>query len=281
MPQGIFEFHDLPGSVPPAGLRQYFYHSLSAPLDGMWDDIIHRSRLFSISYRQAIIGYGALDTNSTLIHFYIRDTFLNRSAEVLSALISARNISHAYVPTLNPSFLNAALLASDKHGTFYYFFDDHERVESHLRPLPPFDDLTLQAASSNNLNELVRFCHKLSGADRQWLTNYMSHWLAEEGIYYLRKRGRIIATMELRPSATQRPYADIGAIVDEDCRGKGVGAFLMQEGKRLSYARDLLPICSCRHDNPASRRMIEKAGYVNRHLMLKIKFSPANHQSRR
>ncbi|MFP4092097.1 MAG: GNAT family N-acetyltransferase [Cyclobacteriaceae bacterium] len=272
MPQASFQFIDQHSAKAVADLRQQYYASLSAPMDGMWDDIIHRSDLFCIMQAGENIGYGATDTNATLVHFFILDPYLNQAAAVLAELSKTKKIRQAYVPTCSPSFLNAALQLAQDTSVFYYFFDDEAQRKTHCKPATPFDTLALELARQEEISALVRFCHRLSGADSNWLGKYLGYWIDREGIYFMQKQGRIIATCELRPSESQAGYADIGAIVDEDCRNKGLGAYLMQEGKKMSYQRNLKPICSCRFDNPASRRMIEKAGYINRHLMIKVRF---------
>jgi GNAT superfamily N-acetyltransferase len=58
------------------------------------------------------------------------------------------------------------------------------------------------------------------------------------------------------------PYGDIYMEVVEPFRRRGVGAFLVQELKRLCYARGFVPGARCNPSNVASQRTLQKAGFV-------------------
>jgi RimJ/RimL family protein N-acetyltransferase len=59
-----------------------------------------------------------------------------------------------------------------------------------------------------------------------------------------------------------RPYGDIFMEVVEAYRGRGFGSHLVQELKRLAYELDSIPCARCSPDNIASRRTLQKAGFV-------------------
>ena len=59
-----------------------------------------------------------------------------------------------------------------------------------------------------------------------------------------------------------RPYGDIYMEVEEPLRRRGLGTFLVQELKRVCYERGSIPCARCNPDNIASRRTLQKAGFV-------------------
>ena len=59
-----------------------------------------------------------------------------------------------------------------------------------------------------------------------------------------------------------RPYGDIYMEVDEPFRRRGLGAFLVQELKRVAYEGGHVPAARCNPSNVASRRTLQKAGFV-------------------
>lgn len=59
-----------------------------------------------------------------------------------------------------------------------------------------------------------------------------------------------------------RPYGDIYMEVVEPYRGRGIGAFLVQELKRICYQAGSIPCARCNPDNIASRQTLQKAGLV-------------------
>ena len=59
-----------------------------------------------------------------------------------------------------------------------------------------------------------------------------------------------------------RPYGDIWMEVAEPFRLRGYGTYLVQELKRLCYEAGNIPCARCGTDNVASRRTLQKAGFV-------------------
>ena len=59
-----------------------------------------------------------------------------------------------------------------------------------------------------------------------------------------------------------RPYGDIYMEVREEFRRRGVGAFIVQELKRVCYEGGFKPGARCRPTNVASQRTLQRAGFV-------------------
>ena len=59
-----------------------------------------------------------------------------------------------------------------------------------------------------------------------------------------------------------RPYGDIYMDVSEPFRRRGLGSFLVQELKRVCYEGGHVPAARCNPANVASRRTLQKAGFV-------------------
>jgi GNAT superfamily N-acetyltransferase len=58
------------------------------------------------------------------------------------------------------------------------------------------------------------------------------------------------------------PYGDIYMEVAEPFRGRGLGAYLVQELKRVAYELGSIPGARCGLDNVPSRKTLQKAGFV-------------------
>ncbi len=59
-----------------------------------------------------------------------------------------------------------------------------------------------------------------------------------------------------------RPYGDIYMEVAEPFRRRGFGSFLVQEMKRVCYENGNVPAARCNQKNIASRKTLQKAGFV-------------------
>lgn len=58
------------------------------------------------------------------------------------------------------------------------------------------------------------------------------------------------------------PYGDVYMQVDERFRRRGLGAFIVQELKRVAYAGGYIPGARCNPLNLASQRTLQRAGFV-------------------
>jgi len=59
-----------------------------------------------------------------------------------------------------------------------------------------------------------------------------------------------------------RPYGDIYMAVAEPFRRRGLGAFLVQELKRICYANGSIPAARCNVKNGASQLTLQSAGFI-------------------
>ena len=59
-----------------------------------------------------------------------------------------------------------------------------------------------------------------------------------------------------------RPYGDIYMAVEEPFRRRGLGAFIVQELKRVAYEGGHVPAARCNPTNVASRLTLQKAGFA-------------------
>ena len=59
-----------------------------------------------------------------------------------------------------------------------------------------------------------------------------------------------------------RPYGDIWMEVAEPFRGRGFGTYLVQELKRICREGGSVPCARCNTGNVASRKTLQKAGFV-------------------
>lgn len=118
----------------------------------------------------------------------------------------------------------------------------------------------LHAWARNIVSESIVFedklttAHRVSGAllkqrenpDRDWAVEIDGTVAATGGILY----------------HYNRPYGDIYMEVGEPFRRRGIGCYLVQELKRVCYELGSIPSARCNPENIASRKTLQKAGFV-------------------
>lgn len=58
------------------------------------------------------------------------------------------------------------------------------------------------------------------------------------------------------------PYGDVYMEIEEPFRGRGLGAYLVQELKRQAYEIGSIPAARCSTGNRASRKTLQRAGFI-------------------
>lgn len=86
-----------------------------------------------------------------------------------------------------------------------------------------------------------------------------AHVVVPVGDWVIELRGETVATGGLMFHYNP-PYSDIHMEVAERWRGGGIGAYLVQELKRVSYEMGKTPAARCPATNLASRRTLQRAG---------------------
>jgi GNAT superfamily N-acetyltransferase len=88
-----------------------------------------------------------------------------------------------------------------------------------------------------------------------------SHQLEPAGDWLLEVKGAVVATGGFL-SHYNPPYGDVYMEVAEKARRQGYGSYLVQELKRICYEAGKKPAARCDPSNIASRRTLEKAGFL-------------------
>jgi GNAT superfamily N-acetyltransferase len=94
--------------------------------------------------------------------------------------------------------------------------------------------------------EESRRCFELRQGGSEWLLELEGQVVATGGILF----------------HYNHPYGDIYMGVEEAHRRRGLGAYFVQELKRIAYEIGSLPGARCNVDNIASRKTLQKAGFV-------------------
>lgn len=85
--------------------------------------------------------------------------------------------------------------------------------------------------------------------------------LDHDGKWVVKLDGNVVATGGIL-FHYNRPYGDIFMKVAESHRRRGIGSYFVQELKRVAYETGNIPAARCNKDNVASRKTLQKAGFV-------------------
>ena len=102
-----------------------------------------------------------------------------------------------------------------------------------------------------------------------------SHELDSEARWVVEAKGKVAGAGDIL-FHYNRPYGDIYMKVAEPFRERGLGSYLVQELKRICYENGNVPAARCNPKNIASRKTLQKAGFVPCGHILVGSVSPAD-----
>ncbi len=199
-----------------------------------WTDsyLLHR--------KDEVIGYAAIKglaetrDRDTVFEFYVLPPYRKLSSAVFLELIFSSGATFIECQT-NDRLLSTMMYLYGKNiQATNILFEDHFDTRLHLAN--------------------TRF-RELTATDEVF-----GHLSEPPGNYVMEQEGKVIATGGYF-THYNFPFADIYLEVQEAYRGKGVGAYLVQELKRACYLAGRVPAARCNIDNIASRHTLEKAGF--------------------
>lgn len=208
-------------------------------------DSIHSRQGWTLEYFLGAggvpVGYGSIAVDGpwkdkpTIYEFYVLPHYRSRLFDLFSLLLAASRANRIETQS-NDSLLTAML----------HTFAQDVMSESILY----HDKLTTALAPAG-----AKFRRATSADDPQIPADQLrSHGVVEVGGAVAAKGGILFHY--------NRPYGDIYMEVTEPFRRRCLGSYLVQELKRMCYEQGSIPSARCNPKNIASRKTLQKAGFV-------------------
>ena len=246
-------------------LKQQYIEQTTAPLDGMWlTGFVPMASHYGFYDGDKIIGFCCINEDGYLLQFYVSPHKQEQASLLFTTVITRKNpsigkINGAFVSTAEPHYLSLCL----DHFTKFKVNALMYQLGLSLKAAQEQDQiLQLTIVKTEQLAELVTFAEAAIGAPEQWLKGYFTNLINRQELYGYWKNGRLFATGECRGyDEHQTQYADIGVIVDDSQRGKGLGTKVLKQLIIISKARELKPICSTESTNIGAQKAISRTGF--------------------
>jgi len=198
---------------------------------------------YFLTFEGAAAGYGAIAIGGpwkgkpTAFEFYILPQFRNRTFDLFQAFLK-RSEAVAIETQSNDPLLTPML----------HVFGRDVIVESIL-----FADGMTTSLPGNGAIVRRSTAEDVLAISENHLDDG-AKWVAE-------LEGNVVGTAGIL-FHYNRPYGDIFMKVAESHRRRGIGSYLVQELKRIAYETGNIPAARCNRENLASRKTLQKAGFV-------------------
>ena len=173
----------------------------------------------------------------TIFEFYVAPSHRAHGFDLFEALLAASGARHMEIQS------NDTLLAVMFHT--YARDMESEKIVFHdqLTTALPSPEAKLRCTMPET--DIKRSIEERQGGP-EWVLEVNGHPAGKGGILF----------------HYNRPYGDIYMEVNEPFRRRGLGSYLVQELKRAAYDLGAIPCARCNPTNIASRRTLQKSGFV-------------------
>lgn len=197
----------------------------------------------ALEINRDLVGYGSVAIGGpwanahALYEFYVLPDWRQRAFDLFAALRA--DCAASAIETQTNAPILPVLLHTFAHNIRADAILFEDRFETHLAP----DGAEFRAAEPGDVELLLA----LSLDDTAgWVATLNGVIAGAGGVLY----------------HYNRPYGDIYMKIAEGYRGRGLGAYLVQELKRVCREGGSVPAARCNVGNVASRRTLQKAGFV-------------------
>ena len=226
------------------GLRDIYRHEMSCQI--IHDSIHSRpgwSHEYLLTDGGTILGYGSIAVNGpwhekpTVYEFFVLPQHRSRLFELFEALLDSSQA------TMIETQSNDALLTVMLHTFACNVSSESILFHDKLTTSYPAGEAVFRRSTADDAAQI-----------RQQQLDPEAQWLVSVG-------GVIAAAGDIL-FHYNRPYGDIYMKVAEPFRRRGLGAYLVQELKRVCYEGGSIPAARCNPENLASRKTLQKAGFI-------------------
>lgn len=229
--------------------------------------LVQEGICYNINLDEVRAGYVVMTKDRILVEFHLQDKYIPYCPEIIEKTISGLKIKKIYCQSFDSLLLSSCMLQSLDYKLIGHLFRD-------IIEVPSYTNKQLQVKWATEED----YCFLLEQKDGLYET-------PEELRTFIRRRSVLMFYDPLNQLTgcgylikihESFDYYDIGMWVNPDFRKQGIATAIISWLKEWCLRNDYLPICGCDIRNVASRKTLEKNGFVSQYKL--IEFTVPDHQ---
>ncbi|URZ07646.1 GNAT family N-acetyltransferase [Clostridium felsineum] len=245
-------------------LKNKYIEGLETPIDGFWQNVeVANSKCYEILYDGIAAGHFCVNSRKMLVQFYVSKEYYVRGEEIFKYIIKSEIVEKAAVSTKEPKFMALCLDYQKNIAVDSYIFTDNEKIRYELNS---FSKLSFRLAQKQDIDEIKSKCATA-------FEGYYDDLIDNNQLFVLYDNDNLLGIGEFRIIKTHgEKYGDIGMHVVEKYREKGMGTYIIVKLKEHCYIKNLIPMACCDVKNSASKKTLEKSGFIADHRIIVCEF---------
>ena len=252
-----------------SSLREAYLNSLPEFQEYYLEMLVEQADCFQLFAQNSLAGYVVVSNTiqpsaTTLVEYYLLDTFIPESNRLLKALIDKLQIKNIFCKSFDAPLLGSCLELQFPQQPIGLLFRDRLSAPAlHLD-----ERYSTRLANLDDYNYLVQQEGELFDSPEQ-----LKHHLGQHWVTIFEQNNKLVGCgyhIHIHP---QYSYTDLGMWTHPDFRNQGVASYIVSHLIARCLAENRSPICGCAIDNLASQRTLEKNGFISKHKLLEFEIN--------
>lgn len=238
--------------------RINYLSSLAEPQELYIEQMIKLGTVWRISD----LGY-AITFEDRLIEIHLPSITENQLIEVFQQLKQSSGIDSILYKSFDRQLAQLANLQNVTNQTVGYLFRKFSSI-----------DLSATHPTLVFRPSIVKDLDQIKAINDDFFEDFLEiqAYHQDSGLFSLTtETGNLVGCGITTKVISDRLDVDLGMLVAQDHRSKGIGAYIINQLATLCISRGERPICGCSSDNRASFLALNKAGFTSEHQNLLVK----------
>lgn len=246
----------------PVDLRMSYLNGLSESQEFMLESLVQSGRYFLFGPKTAPFGYAATK-GKTIVEFFVRDFMLGETSSLMKELLSISGTNQVLCKSFDSVMVGAAAFQPCEVKTAGLLFRKRLYVQQAWDP-----HIRLQLGTEGDIPSILQMHdHFFSGPEE------ILSYLKEDGLFlYKNETEELVGIGIMKRIITWKNDFDIGMVVSPRYRRRGLGSAIVAHLREHCISKGYHPVCGCSADNEASKRSLEKAGFVCDYRLLEFSY---------
>lgn len=217
-------------------------------------------QFYKILIDESLIGYCIITIDNILIEFYTREENIVRNTEIFKYIMNDLIISSIYCKSFDTFLYNCCKNESYQSkviGTLFRIFK--------ATPMVEMKDISIRLADNDDYPLLLQ-----QEGDLYETPEELKRFIVGKNILIFERNSKLLGCGYLIKVHPNYNFYDIGMWVHPQYRQKGIATYIISYLKDVCINKQWAPICGCAVENIASKKTLEKCGFISNYQLLEF-----------
>ena len=244
-----------------ANLRNDYFRSMGEFQELYVELAVAHSDCYVFQEEDRTLGYAISNKEGVLFEFFVINAFLSESNRIFRQLVKELAISEIYCKSFDTLLLSNCLMCSLPYSVLGVLFRDFAEPKIDKDPELIMERVKLSSAAfllsqDDSIKELFDTAQQLTD------------FIQREHVFTFHKKDDFVGCGMMIRTHPDWEYCDLGIWVHPSKRGNSIGSQTLQQLREFALEAKMKPSCGCAVENIASRKAIEKSGFVSRYNLI-------------